>query len=148
MATPILTPDQVRLYIQDKAENNHLLDTEEFSDIQINMAIDLAISEFNLIPPLSMFSSKNFPSQFVALIMSGTLGKLYSGAAALLARNHMEYSDGGLTVPVEERMQLYTSLAEMYNQYFNQTANKVKIYLNIEDGWGEVSSDEAGFPIW
>jgi hypothetical protein len=85
---------------------------------------------------------------FKSILMEGTLWKMFSGASALLARNHMEYSDGGLTVPIEERMQLYTSLAGMYQESFLSSARAVKTHLNIEDGWDSVSSDQAGFPIW
>lgn len=146
MATP--TPDEVRQYISDYAQNNHLLDAQEFQDIQITLATNLALSEFNALTPLSSYDSNTIPPQCYSVIMNGILYKLFAGQAALLARNHMEYSDGGLTVPIEERMQLYTSLASMYEQDFMSASQRIKAYLNIESGWGEVSSDEAGFPIF
>lgn len=142
------TPDDVRQYISDYAQNNHLLDAQEFSDIQITLATNLALSEFNSLTPLSSYDINTLPQQMYAPMMSGILYKLFVGQSALLARNHMEYSDGGLTIPIEERMQLYTSLASMFEQDFQSASARIKAYLNIESGWSQVSSDEAGFPIF
>lgn len=146
MAIPILTPDEVHEFLHDKIENNYLLDGEEFSKTNIALAIELAVSQYNMIPPLGATDVSNFPSK--ALLMMGTCWMLFAGAAALLARNTMAYSDGGLTIPVEERAPLYLSLAAMYQESFQSSAKSLKIHLNMEDGWGEVRSDEASFPVW
>jgi hypothetical protein len=143
---PVLTPDEVRLYIKDYTENNELLDGQEFSDMEISFAIDLAISEYNLIPPLSVNTVEDFPNK--ALLMSGALYKMFAGRCALLARNTLNYTDGGLTVPVEERMPLYQTLASMFEQNFKSTAAQLKIHLNMESGWGEIYSDYSTFPLY
>lgn len=142
----ILEVEEVQIYIQDIAEKNHLLDTEEFSEIMIELAMELAVSEFNMIPPTSSYKTIDFPNK--ALLLSGTLYKLFAGQAALLFRNHMSYSDGGLIIPVEERGQFYQSLASMYQADFTNGAKMLKIYNNIESGWGEVRSDYSNFPAW
>ena len=146
MSIAVLTPDEVRQFLADKMENNHLLDGEEFSRTSIALAIELAISEYNFMPPIGGTDITNFPSK--TLLMSGTCWKLFSGASALLARNTMAYSDGGLTIPVEERAPLYMSLAAMFQESFLVSARALKTHLNMEDGWGEVRSDEAAFPVW
>ena len=143
---PILTVEEVQEYIRDRAENNHLIDGTEFSSTIIVLAMDLAISAYNLIPPVSVADIQSFPSK--SLLMSGTLWKLFAGQAALLARNTMNYSDGGLNIPVEERFQLYQSLAAMYGEDFLSTGRALKTHLNIEEGWGEVFSDYSRFPDW
>lgn len=143
---PILTPDEVRQYLQDSAGNNLLIDGEEFNDIVINLAMDLACNEFNMIPPSSSKDRFTFPNK--ALLMSGTLYKMFFGQAAMLARNTMQYSDGGLQIPVEERFALYQSLAAMYQAEFQASAKMLKISMNLEDGWGEVQSDYAGLPLF
>jgi hypothetical protein len=73
---------------------------------------------------------------------------MYLGKATLLARNTMQYSDGGLQIPVEERAELYLGLANSFRSQFTETAKALKIQLNMESGWGSVSSDEAMFPVW
>jgi hypothetical protein len=143
---PVLTFEEVQEYVRDRPENNHLIDGFEFSPTVINLGIELAISEWNSIPPRSLVTIESFPSK--AILLLGTLWKLYMGQAALLARNTMNYSDGGLQIPVEERFQLYQQLAEMYGQSFLTQARSLKVHLNIEEGWGGVMSDYSNFPDW
>lgn len=144
--SPILTTEEVQEYIRDKAENNLLIEGTEFSPTVISVAMDLAINEYNLIPPISTASLMVFPNK--ALLMSGTLYKMFLGQAALLARNTMNYSDGGVSVPVEERFQLYMALGQMYQQEFQTSARNLKTYLNLESGWGGVASEYAYMPVW
>lgn len=146
MVVPVLSVTEVSEYIRDESSNNHLLDGKEFTDTVINLAIKLAISEFNSMPPVGSVDIYNFPSK--AILMSGTLYKMFAGQAALLARNTMSYSDGGLQIPVEERFQLYTTLSEMYRQDFMNSARALKTQANLESGWGGVSSDYNTMPIW
>ena len=142
----VLLPEEVRAYLSDYPEENLLLDKEEFSDTSITLAMELALSDFNSIPPRSGFGQVNFPSKGVLLY--GTLWHLFLGRAALLARNHLTYSDGGLQVPVEERYELYISMANTFQAMYKDAASKLKISMNMEAGWGSVSSDEAYFPLW
>ena len=146
MTSPVLTPEEVREFISDKPETNHLLDGIEFTNTRIDLAITVAITRFNMIPPVGNANIYTFPDK--GILLYGTLATLYEGQAALLARNHMNYSDGGVTIPVEERMSLYRELAVSYAQIFETSARGLKAQKNIEDGWGSVSSDYANFPLW
>jgi len=144
----LLSVEEIQTHIRDMASNNHLIDGEEFDANVLNLAKALAISEWNMIPPLSFVDEATFPQQAKSLLMSGTLWMAYRGQAALKARNTMNYSDGGLQIPVEEQYQLYIQLAGMYEEHFRSAANRMKIHLNMEDGWGGVASDESAFPLW
>lgn len=146
MATPVLTPEEVREFIQDKVGKNHLLDGQEFENTQVALAIELAIDKFNMFIPISAVTIESFPNKLI--LMYGTLACLFEGQAALLARNHMSYSDGGITVPVEERMQLYQSLAAMYGTQFQTSSTALKLQRNMEAGWGIVGSDYGNFPLF
>jgi hypothetical protein len=66
----------------------------------------------------------------------------------LLARNTMQYSDGGIQIPVEERFALYQSLTAMYQNDFQNGTRVLKTSINLENGWGEVRSDYASMPVW
>lgn len=141
---PILSVEEVQEFIRDRAENNHLLDGNEFTSTIVALAMDLAISAYNMMPPVSVATIETFPSKQLLLI--GTLAKMFAGQAALKARNTMNYSDGGIQVPVEEQFPLYQSLAAMYEQEFQTSARALKTHLNIEEGWGSVDSDYGRFP--
>lgn len=146
MSLPTLSPDDVRAYISDFADRNYLLDGEEFSDASIALAKKLAISDYNVIPPVSQVNDVTFPG--LALLLKGTVAHLLLGKAAHLARNTMSYTDGGLQIPTEERSQLYTELGNQYLAQFKDEATKLKVHLNIESGWGYVSSDLQLTPLW
>lgn len=143
---PKLSIEEVQEFIRDRAENNHLIDGTEFSPTVISLAMELAISTYNIIPPLSVATIETFPSK--SLLMLGTLSKMFKGQAALKARNTMNYSDGGLQIPVEEQYQLYIQLASMYEEEFMSLSRALKTHLNIESGWGGVESDYSRFPDW
>lgn len=145
MASP-LTPEAVRLYIKDDPANNYLLTGEEFSDERIALAMEMAVDTFNIVTPITSFISENFPSK--ALLLYGTLANLYTGQAGLAARNQMSYSDGGISLPIEERFQLYQSMAAQYGQQFSDLSKQWKIQYNMERGWGGVGSDYSAFPLW
>jgi len=66
----------------------------------------------------------------------------------MAARNQMSYSDGGVSLPIEERFQLYQSLAAQYGQQFSDLSKQWKIQYNMEAGWGGVGSDFQTFPMW
>lgn len=144
--SPLLSVLEVKEYISDKLELNHLLDREEFSPTLISLAMELAVGEFNLIPPISGITVASFPNK--TLLLNGTLYKLFQGACALIARNTMSYSDGGIAVPVEEHFPLYQSLAAMFQADFQIASKAYKIQLNYEAGWGGVGSDYGTFPLW
>lgn len=142
----ILTADQVREYLQDYPEANLLLDKEEFKDTYIELCMDLAVSEYNSLSPSTGFNIGNFPSK--SILMLGTCWQMFLGRAALAARNHLTYTDGGLSIPVEEKYEIYKNLADTYKTMFTESASKLKISQNIESGWGQIRSDESNFPYW
>lgn len=141
-----LTPDEVRAFIADSTEDNYLIDGVEFTDPRITLAMDLALDHYNNIPPLTSATKETLRSK--AVLLYGTLWQLYLGQSSRAARNQMSYSDGGLTVPIEERYQFYIQLAQAYESDFKTSAKELKVSINMENGWGQIPSDYATFPIW
>lgn len=141
-----LSVDEIREYVSDYAPNNYLIDGEEFSDTYIALCISLGVDGYNSMTPMSKFTEGTFPSKGILLL--GTCWQMFLGKAALLARNTMQYSDGGLQIPIEERAELYMSLANNFRAQFREAAQALKIQQNMESGWGEVRSDEAMFIPW
>lgn len=142
----ILTVDEIREFASDYAPNNHLIDGEEFTDTYIAMCISLAIDVFNTMVPVSRHQVENFPSK--SILLWGSLWHMFEGKSVLLARNTMNYSDGGLQIPIEERAELYKSLANGFHQNFDTAAKALKIQQNMESGWGSLSGDSSMFPVW
>lgn len=143
---PKLTPKEVRMYVNDFAPQNYLIDGEEFSDELINFCIEMAIEEYNSVPPLSSLNPYTFPSK--SILLWGTLWKMFSSRASYLIRQQMAYTDGGLQIPISENGEAYLALAGQYQQQFNQASRTLKTQQNMEAGWGSTSSDAANFPMW
>jgi len=141
-----LSIDEVREYLSDYAPNNYLIDGEEVTNTYISLCMNLGVDAYNSMTPVSRYSEGNFPSK--QILLWGTCWNIYNGKALLLARNTMQYSDGGLQVPIEERAELYKGIADSFRAQFREAAQALKIQHNIECGWGSVSSDESLFPAW
>jgi hypothetical protein len=142
----VLTLDEVREFASDYAPNNYLIEGEEFSNTYVSMCISLAIDSFNTMTPVSSWNQNNFPSK--SIMLWGTLWHMFEGKSVLLARNTMNYSDGGLQIPIEERSELYKNLSAGFHQNFDSAARALKIQQNMDSGWGGLSGDSAYFPIW
>jgi hypothetical protein len=142
----VLTCLEVREYVSDYAPNNYLIEGEEFSDTFIELCMSLAVEEFNGLSPLTYYQLSTFPSK--AVLLQGTLWKMYDGKASLLARNTLSYADGGLQVPIEERADLYSNIAAKFGQQFKDSAIRLKTNLNMSAGWDCVRSDYGNFPLW
>ena len=142
----LLSSDEVREYLSDYPETNLLLDKEEFGDVYINLCMELAVSEYNTVPPSSKVDLLMFPSK--SLLLFGTCWQMFQGRSALMARNQLSYSDGGLQIPVEEKYELYSNLAATFRTLFTEAATRLKASINMEDGWSSISSEEAFFPLW
>jgi len=142
----ILTAQEVREFVLDKIENNYLVNGEELTDTQIGIAMELTIADWNSTPPTAADSLATFPYKHV--LMSGTLYRCFIGLSAVVARNTFAFTDGGLSIPLEERFQLYQALAGMFQNDYSSAMTKIKININMEEGWGSMSSDYARFPLW
>lgn len=142
----LVTAQYLREFVRDKAENNYLIEGEEVSDTAAQIAMDMTISDWNSTAPTSSDSIVNFP--YPHILLSGALYRIFMGQCALFARNSMSYSDGGLTIPISERFELYQALASLFQADYQSAMTKNKIRINLDQGWGSVSSDYSNFPIW
>lgn len=142
----VLSCQEVREFVLDKIEKNYLIDGEELSNTQISIAMEMTLLDWNSTPPTDASTLDNFP--FKHILMFGTLYRCFMGLSALVSRNNFGFSDGGISVPLEERAQLYQMLSTMYQAEYALTMSKVKINLNMEQGWGSIGSDYSRFPIW
>ncbi len=145
-ANPQLTPAQVSLFLQDSPETNYLLDNVEFSADRIQLSINFALQEINIIPPQSSYTLFNFPQP--AILLYGTLAYLFDGQAAFFARNSLPYNDGGVQINLEERREQYMALAQSFRETFQERVALFKQELNIESGFNWLPSDIGTFPYF
>lgn len=128
----------VRLFLRDYPELNRLTAGEESDDRQIAWAIMDALSEFNGTPPLSTCTLEYLLSrQQHHLMCRMTTCALLESIGQLQTRNHLNYSNGGLTVGVNDKTQLLQSWLQLFKASSEQKMQRVKVAFNIEAMFGE-----------
>ena len=125
----------IRAFMRDHAELNRLIVGQEHSDRLIAWAVIDAMEDFNTTPPMTSFQLNNFPSK--SLLRIGTVINLLESVGLLMTRNHLSFSDGGVTTGgLSDKTPLIQSWIQLFTNKYEEKKQKLKIALNIEGGWG------------
>jgi hypothetical protein len=123
----------VRLFMRDFAELNLLLRGEESSDRAITWATMDFLSDFNGTTPFSSFSLDDlFARNLMHLAVRGTVISLLQSLMIFYARNHLPFSDGGLSVGINDKAPLIMSMLNFFQSAYEQNKRMVKTAINIE----------------
>lgn len=137
----------VRMFMRDYPALNRLIQGQEHSDRLIAWAIMDAIDDFNSTPPFTGYQLNSFPSKY--LLLRATVISLLESIGLLMTRNHLTFSDGGIQVGVSDKTPLIQSWIALFTNKYEEKKIKMKIALNIENGWGGGVASEyswcAGF---
>lgn len=121
----------VRDFMRDHPELNRLIAGRETSDRQIMWAILDAIDVYNTTPPfLQQATVSGFPSLHVLLRLA--VAHILESVALLQARNHLNFSDGGISYAVQDKHQMLMSWAQMFRGAAEQKVQRMKRAMNIE----------------
>jgi hypothetical protein len=139
----------VRAYLRDHPELNRLVAGEESSDRQIAWAILDALSDFNGTPPfLGPFSIEDLMLKNQhALLLRMTTTSLMESVGLLQTRNHINYSNGGISVGVNDKTPLIMNWLKYFKSTTEQMKQRVKVSLNIEGILGP-SNRGVGSEYW
>jgi hypothetical protein len=123
----------VRLYMRDFPELNRITAGEESNDRQIAWAVLDALSDFNGTPHLTSYTLDEL-LQFNqhALLRRMTVIALIESVGLLQTRNHINYSDGGLNVGVNDKTPLLMNWLQYFKAFTDQLKQRVKVSLNIQ----------------
>lgn len=124
---------QVRLYMRDFAELNRLLDGQETSDRQIAWAVLDALSNFNGTPPLiGTYSLEDLLAINQShLLLRMTVETVIESVTLLQMRNHINASDGGINVGINDKAPMLQNWLKMSKSVTEQRKQHVKVALNI-----------------
>lgn len=122
-----------RLYLRDFEELNRLLAGEESNDRMIAWAVLDALSNFNGTPPLiGTFRIEDLLAlDQQHLLLRMTVEALIESVGLLQTRNHINYSDGGINVGVNDKTPLLMNWLQYYRSYTEQLKQRVKVAINI-----------------
>lgn len=123
----------VRGYLRDMAELNRLIAGEETGDRFIAWSILDAMSRFNGTPHFTNFSFEDllmYNQHFLLLRM--TTETILESVGLLQTRNHINYSNGGVNVGVNDKTPMIMNWLQMFSARTDQMITRVKVALNIQ----------------
>jgi hypothetical protein len=122
----------VRLYTRDFPELNRLTRGEESSDRQIAWAVLDALADFNGTPHFTDFRLETLLHMHQqALLLRMTTIALIESVGLLQTRNHINYSNGGITVGVNDKTPMLMNWLQYYKATTDQLKQRVKVAINI-----------------
>ena len=132
----------LRAFIKDADFLNRLLKfTEENTDNELNLYINMALSMLNAVPPMiGPFEIGTFPIPNL-IIHQSTIECLVSNGI-LFSRNELTYNNGGITLKVSDGARYLNHLNLLYRATDSEITmlKNIKIAINIQNAWGGVSS--------
>jgi len=119
--------------MRDFGELNLLIRGEESTDRMIVFAINDFLSDFNGTPHFTSFSLGDlFARNQQSLALRGTAISLLQSVMLIHARNHLPFSDGGLSIQINDKAPLIQSILQLLQGAYEQNKRMVKIAINIE----------------
>ena len=120
----------LRLFLNDTPALNRLIAREESDDPKLDLAILLAIDDWNISPPpLGIVDITTYPSLWL-LIYGATIQVLRSNGL-LHSRNDLPYSSGGVSVRLWDKTALYQSWIAQFSQEYERKKVNFKMAMNI-----------------
>jgi hypothetical protein len=120
----------LRLFLNDTPELNRLIRREESDDDDLDLAIRLAVSDFNITaPPLGDVTVSTFPSLW--LLIYGSTIQVLRSKGLLQSRNELVYNSGGVSVRMFDKTALYQSWIRQFFADYETKKKHYKISLNV-----------------
>jgi hypothetical protein len=141
MASPILTSEEIRLFLQDRSELNTLILGIRFTPEMIEQAMINTVDYYNLMnPPVGrMYTIESFP--YRSLLLLGAASYLLRSASINEAANQLSYSADGIQVADKDKAQVFASLSQNLQQDFKELAQQIKMNHNISQVYGVKHSE-------
>jgi len=137
----VVSRDQVRMFMRDYANNNILLDDVQFTDAELNLALEMAVSSFNTITPQSNLTPSSFPTWLRYLLLIGTVRFLLMSESFMQVRNQATVQDGDIApIGISDKAQLYAQLAQQLKAEWDELSRGVKTQNNMESAYNSLGS--------
>jgi hypothetical protein len=123
----------VRLFMRDYAELNLLVKGEESSDRMIAWATMNFVSNFNQTPHFTQVGLEYIYGRgWQSLALSGTTVYLLQSLMILYGRNHLPFSDGGISINMNDKAPLIMQFLSFLQSAYEQDKRNIKTTMNIE----------------
>lgn len=134
VATPVSKSnsdvDNLRLFMRDYFDKNPLHDDVEFTDEELQVALDQACLHANVIGRPTSYAAASFPNKYVLNL--GAVAHLQKSEAIRQLRNQASFQDGNIQgVGIDDKSSGYLQLAQMMQQEFTQHVQNMKVTSNL-----------------
>ena len=137
----VVSKDQVRMFMRDYANNNILLDDAQFTDRELNLALEMAVSAFNTVTPQTNHTPSSFPLPLRYLLLVGTVRFLLMSESFMQARNQATVQDGDIApIGISDKASLYSQLAQQLKGEWDELTRGVKTQNNMESAYATLGS--------
>ena len=132
--------EAVRNFLRDFAHENRLVAGEESSNPQIDLAILMALDDFNFatVPLIGNFQLSTFPS--LSLLVTGAAIWVLKSTGILQTRNFLNFNSGGISAVLSDRSAAWQNWIRVLQQEYETKKAEVKAFLNLREGWGGVAT--------
>ena len=140
--TPVVvSKDQVRMFLRDRADKNILLDDVQFTDDELNFATEMTVSAFNAVTPQTRFTPSSFPEHLRYVLLLGTARFLLVSESFLQARNQATYQDGDIApIGIDDKAALYSQMAASFKAEWDELVRGIKTQNNMESAYATLGS--------
>lgn len=145
VATPttpvIVSVDQVRMFLRDYANKNILLDDVQFTQQEVNFALEMATSAYNAVTPQTYLTAASWPGHLQYVLLLGTARFLMQSESFLQVRNQATYQDGDIApIGIDDKVQQYAQLAAQIKAEWDELVRGIKTQNNMENAYASLSS--------
>jgi hypothetical protein len=132
------------MFLRDRADYNLLLDHVQFTDRELDLAVEMSVSAYNSVTPLSYLTPQSFPPQFAYVLLIGTTRFLLSSESFLQARNQASIQAGDIApIGIDDKAQLYSQLSQTLRAEWDELVRGIKTGLNMESAYNTLGSGYA-----
>ena len=140
------TVDALRDSLRDRVGDNSIFGGQEFTNVELAMAIIQAVRYWNSAPPILRgyrYSPISITMALYPHVMEAATGYALKAAARKLLRNSLGSIDP-LSVDLKERAQTYQGLGEMLVREWEEWVRDTKYRINISSSFGMSSMGVFG----
>jgi len=132
----------LRTYIGDTPLKNLLHAGHELEDTSLDLALDMAVDQYNTTPPiLGTVTYQDFPS-ITILIQLATIQSLIM-AGIVQSRNFLQFNDGGVSYLISDKAGDYQNWIGRLLEGTREHVMSYKIARNMDDGFDTIQSPYA-----
>jgi hypothetical protein len=129
------------MFMRDRADENILLDKVQFTDDELNNALEMAVSAFNSVTPQTNMTPMSFPSHLRYVLLIGTTRFLLTSESFLQARNQATVQDGDVSpIGIDDKAALYSQLAKGLRDEWDELVRGIKTQNNLESAYNTLGS--------